>query len=288
MGFRTVSVKTGSKIETRLGYLLIRNEEEKWILIDEISTLIVESTACAITTQALLELSKENVNIIFCNEKHLPYSQLNIFNGNYETSKNIKDQSLWEEDRKFLAWQMIVIQKISHQKQLLIKRHYLDAANLLDHYQSEVLLNDTSNREGHAAKVYFGALFGVGFSRRTDGQINAILNYAYSILLSEVARQVVVCGYINNIGIWHCNQFNQYNLACDLMEIFRPIIDEYVIDKCLGIDYKNHVTQLLLIKIKIKEKLVYLEQAIEIFCRSVFGYLKYEQDSIVDIDGYEF
>jgi CRISPR-associated endonuclease Cas1 subtype II len=88
-----------------------------------------------------------------------------------------------------------------------------------------VVLGDKTNREGHAAKVYFNALFGKDFSRKQLNDINAGLNYGYSIILSMFSREIVKNGCITQIGIKHSNYFNQYNLASDLMEPFRVIID---------------------------------------------------------------
>ena len=113
MAFRTVIVKQRSKIETRLQYIVIRNEEEKWIHISEIETLIIESTACVITTQALCELGKNNVAIIFCNEKHLPYATLNLLSAHYSSSGQVKIQS----DGK-------ATEKIKHGNELFIKKFY--------------------------------------------------------------------------------------------------------------------------------------------------------------------
>lgn len=91
-----------------------------------------------------------------------------------------------------------------------------------------------TNREGHAAKVYFNALFGKGFSRDIDCSINAQLNYGYGILLACINREIAARGYLTQLGIAHCNEYNHFNLACDFMEPFRPVIDWFVVENAAG------------------------------------------------------
>lgn len=288
MGFRTVVIKNRAKIETRLGYLLVRGEDEKWYNIDEIDTLIVESTGCAITTQALLELSNSKTNVIFCDEKHLPYSSLQLFNANANTSGNTKIQVNWDKVCKENLWKHIVFQKIFWQAKVLKKYGKEEASGLLEKYLTELEPNDNTNREGHSAKVYFNALFGLDFSRRSENFINSALNYAYAILMSEIARHITAYGYINSIGIWHNNQFNAYNLACDLMEVFRPIADDFVISNCKEEgNFKTEASKLLLTKVKLKGQEFYMDTACDIFVRSCFRYLKKETTELLEIEDYE-
>ena len=109
----------------------------------------------------------------------------------------------------------------------------------------EVRSGDTTNREAHAARIYFQALFGQGFSRDDDTPVNAALNYGYSILLSAVNREIVARGYLTQCGICHRNEFNQFNLSCDFMEPFRPIVDRLVFDNIDG-DFSQHDRYLLI------------------------------------------
>lgn len=99
---------------------------------------------------------------------------------------------------------------------------------MLYEYITQIEFGDATNREGHAAKVYFNALFGLDFTRSAENSINSALNYGYSLLLSTCARETALNGYITQIGLFHDNIFNQFNLASDLMEPFRPIVDNLV------------------------------------------------------------
>ena len=105
-----------------------------------------------------------------------------------------------------------------------------EEADLLTSYLQEMQWNDATNREGHAAKVYFNALFGMDFTRTADTSTNAALNYGYGIILSCFNREIAANGYITQIGLFHDNMFNQLNLACDLMEPFRILVDRQVCD----------------------------------------------------------
>jgi len=278
MSFRTVVIKNRAKIETRLGWLVIRGEEEKLIYISEIGTLIVESCAAVITTQALCELAKNKTNVIFCDDRHLPYGQLSMLYGNHLTSGQVKRQALWTDEVKGKAWKEIVKQKILWQMLVLQKHKKEEAAWLLLDYINEIEEGDVTNREGHAAKVYFNALFGNDFARRSDNDINSALNYGYAILLSSVAREIVSAGYVTQLGIHHVNEYNFFNLASDIMEVFRPLVDAYVLSIDDFVNFKGKVTAILSSKVVILEKEYFLDNAIRIYTRGVLRFMEGEED----------
>ena len=176
MGFRTIVIKKRSKLDLKMNYLVCRNDEETRIYIPEISNLIIESTAVSLTCALISELVKNNVKIIFCDEKHSPESELVGYNINYNNSKKISWQIQWKEDIKGKVWQKIIQNKILKQKEFLQELNYPKEAELLQLYQEDVELNDITNREGHSAKVYFNALFGFDFSRRDSHFVNSALN----------------------------------------------------------------------------------------------------------------
>ena len=103
-----------------------------------------------------------------------------------------------------------------------------EQAMMLSEYTGQIELADATNREGHAAKVYFNALFGMDFTRSADIPINAALNYGYSMILSAFNREVCANGYLTQLGIFHDNMFNHFNLSSDLMEPFRVLVDRMV------------------------------------------------------------
>ena len=144
-------------------------------------------------------------------------------------------------------------------------------------------------REGHAAKVYFNALFGMDFSRSADNDINAALNYGYSLILSVFNREVVSNGFLTQLGMFHDNMFNPFNLSSDLMEPFRTVIDEKVISmsvESFGHEEKMSIVDLLNKEVYIDGKQNTLNNAIKIYCKSVFAALS-ERD-VAEIKFYKY
>lgn len=228
MSFRTVVITKQSKLSYKNRYLAVKNElEEKYIHLSEIDTIIVDSISVSISSYLLKELSENKINIIFCDEKHNPFGELSSYYSSHNTSKKILMQIKWEEKLKDELWSLIVKNKIINQA-LLLNKINSNNYNLLMSYVTEVKKGDKTNREAHAAKVYFNSLFTKSFIRNANDNINAALNYGYSILLSNFNKEIINNGYLTQLGIHHKSEFNQFNLACDLMEPFRPIIDNFV------------------------------------------------------------
>lgn len=273
MTWRIVEITSRCKIETKLNYLVIRGDETKKIHLSEISMLIIENTAVSMTAVMLNELAKRNIKVIFCDEKRNPYGELALYHSSFDSPDCLRKQIEWNEDTANLVWASIVSQKISKQVKVLLKYGKTEAANILRTYIDELLPGDASNREGHAAKVYFFSLFGNDYSRREDNVINSCLNYGYSILLSSFNREICINGYNTEIGIFHHNKFNRFNLASDLMESFRPLIDDEVISNIpteFDAESKMRLVNILNRKVIIDGQENYLNNAIRIYCRSFF------------------
>ena len=283
MSWRTIVISRRAKLDLELGYLVVRMDEIKKIHLGEISTIIVESTAVSLTTSLLAECAKRKIKVVFCDEKRNPSSELIGYYGSHDTSNKVRKQIVWPENVKQAVWTEIVTEKIRKQRDLLIALDK-EEGNLLSQYITEVEFNDATNREGHAAKVYFNALFGLDFTRTADNNINAALNYGYSILLSAFNREVVSNGYITQLGLFHDNMFNQFNFACDLMEPFRPLIDRQVF--FMDLDEFEHEEKMELVNVLNKEvridgKFQYVNNAIKIYCKSVFDALEEKDISII-------
>ena len=278
MGFRTVIIKNRAKLEVRLNSLIVRGEQEKKVFIDEINTLIIQSTAVSLTASLLCELMKRNIKVIFCDEKHNPQSELLPYYGAHNTSKRYKEQMAWGSAIKAKVWSEIVKKKIEWQAQHLFDVDFIEQADLLRSYLCAVQDNDASNREGHAAKVYFNCLLGMGNSRKAGGFYNGCLNYGYAVLLSAFNREIVSSGYLTQLGIWHDNEFNEFNLACDLMEPFRVVVDRTTMGLEEGDkEFKKKMANILNYKTFIDEKNTTLDLAIRQYTKSVFRALE-EQD----------
>ena len=280
MSWRTIVISKRAKLDLQLGYMVVRGDEVTKIVLSEIGTLLIESTAVSLTTGLLAELAKRKVKVIFCDEKRNPSSEIVSYYGSHDTSNKVRKQIAWKQKTKEVVWTEIVSEKIRKQKELLTLRRK-DEAELLGQYLTEITWNDGTNREGHAAKVYFNALFGMDFTRTEDSYINAGLNYGYSILLSIFAREIVANGYITQLGLFHDNMFNKFNLASDMMEPFRILVDQQVIQMMptkLEKEEKMQLVNILNQEVQIDGKIQYVNNAIKIYCRSVFDALN-EDDS---------
>ena len=274
MSWRQVVITGCAKLDYKMDYLVVRKQEEtKKIYIGEIALLLIESTAVSLTSTLISELVRKKVKVVFCDEKHNPQSELSPFYGCHDSSLKIRQQMSWDEEIKKLIWTEIVTEKIRNQMNLLYKLGYMEKADMLKSYTLEIKMGDESNREGHAAKVYFNALFGMDFSRSADNDINAALNYGYSLILAAFNREVVSNGFITQIGLFHDNMFNHFNLASDLMEPFRILIDEQVVNMSLevfGHEEKMIILDLFNKEVYIDGKQNMLNNAIKIYTKSVF------------------
>lgn len=286
---REVVISSNAKLSYQMGYLVIRRDDVKKIHIKDIDLLIIESTTVSLTAALLSELVKHKVKVIFCDEKRLPSSELMPYYGAHDSSRKIRKQIRWIDDIKKEIWTEIVKEKIRQQAKLLAEVGRPEA-KMLYGYIDEITFADASNREGHAAKVYFNALFGMEFYREKDCAINAALNYGYTILLSSFSRAVVANGYITQLGVNHTSVFNQFNLASDLMEPFRPLMDRVVLNmqpEYFDFEEKMQLVNVLnqTVYVKTREELV--SNAIAIYCKSVFDAIDDNDTSLIRFYDYE-
>ena len=263
-------VSSNCKLDLSLGQMVIRGEEVRKVNLSEVSVLIIESTAVSVTAMLLCELTRRKIKVVFCDERHNPYGELEPYYGSHDSPSKLREQVKWTEHAKQTVWAEIVREKISKQADLLACFDY-ERASMLRGYSEEVQPGDSTNREGHAAKVYFNSLFGVGFTRKKECATNVHLNYGYSILLSAVNREIVSLGYSTQLGMHHDNTFNQFNLGSDIMEPLRPMVDSMVLDmpEEVTIGSKHEMANILNHVVEINGKHQYLNNAMGIYVKSV-------------------
>ncbi len=283
MSWRIVEIQNRAKLDYRLGYMEVRGEKTVRIHLSEISMLIIESTEVSMTAALLNELSKSKVKVIFCDEKRNPAFEMMSYYGSHDSTEKIRTQIQWSSAVKGQVWTSIVYEKIKKQAETLEILH-LTGFELLYSYLEEMEFGDRTNREGLAAKSYFASLFGSNFSRSYDIDINKCLNYGYSILLSAFNREVVSNGYLTQLGLFHDNMFNHFNLSCDLMEPFRPIVDQFVYRLAptkFGSEEKLALVNLMNQEIIIGEKRQTINNAIKIYSKSVFDAINERDTSLL-------
>lgn len=231
MSWRTVLIKDGEYLKLKLDNVVIFKEDYEYVIpLSDIAIIVLEGLQTTLTTRLLSALTKYNISLIICDHTHTPAGIYHAYNGHSRASKMLQKQLLWDDGVKGVIWSEIIKHKIKNQLEVLrLNGASPETIEKLRSYIQEVQHHDSTNREGHAAKVYFNALFGNEFSRQNDEfAINAALNYGYSVVRAQFARLTVAYGLVPMIGVFHKSEYNQFNLVDDLMEPFRPFVDSWV------------------------------------------------------------
>ena len=287
MSWRTVVISRRSKLDLKMGYMVVRGEEERRIFLDEIAILLIENPAVSLTGCLLEALTEKKIRVIFCDSAHSPMAELSPLHGSHDTTRKLRQQLAWSEEIKGAVWSEIIADKIAKQAQHLAERKKQREALLLESYVPQIEFQDCTNREGHAAKVYFNALFGMEFSRRAENPVNAALNYGYSILLSAFNREISAAGYITELGLHHDNVFNHFNLSSDLMEPFRVLVDRAVFElmpEALDKDVRYRLIGILNDHVEIAHSEQTVLNAIRIYLGGVFDALNKNDPELLRFD----
>ena len=290
MSWRIVVVSKWAKLEYKMNYLVVRDTEMLRIHLSEIHTLMIESTAVSLTAMLVAQLQERKINIIFCDSHRNPLSNVLPLYGCHNVTEKVKSQIAWKKEIKEQVWTRIIHEKIINQANILNQTRP-DLAEKLIGYANSITTGDRTNREAHAAKVYFNAIFGNEFSRHKDSPINAALNYGYTILLSAINREIVLNGYLTQLGIFHDNAFNQFNLSSDLIEPLRSLIDKEVvswgsIEEFTSIQ-KMRLVDVLNCKVHIGDKQIQFVNALGTYCRSVLEALSEQNLDLIQCMEYE-
>lgn len=272
-GWRIIVISSKSSVRAEKSCVLItRNDETDRIPLEQIKMIVFDSGSISFSVGTIAELCKSGIKLIFCDEKHNPLSEMIILKNNTYSSGRLFEQINWEGRHKNAVWKRIVELKILNQYSVAAQVDKKRASKLLEILA--LLEEQNSNEaEARAAKVYFKILFGAGFNRRTENNINSALNYGYAILMSLINRAVVIHGYNMAIGINHHSIRNPFNLSCDLIEPFRPIVDSYVYinrERELDFEYRCEMIELMTHKIIYNKRNIEVQNAVEVFMEDVF------------------
>lgn len=202
-------------------------DEGQTVPIEDIGMVIIENQMVSITIPLLNELTDNGVAVILCDKKGMPHAMLQNLDANSLQGEYLRNQINLSEVLRKQLWKQIIESKISNQAALLDKIH--GNGDILKPLYSNVKSGDSDNREGIAARLYWNVLFGEDFVRdRNQEGINSLLNYGYSILRAATARALISAGLTPSLGLFHHNRANAFPLADDMMEPFRPFVDEIV------------------------------------------------------------
>ncbi len=273
MSFRVVLIENAAKLRYKLDNLLVTiGETETRIPFSDISTIVIDNYDTTLSTRLLGIIAKENITLVICDYNHLPIGIYLGYNTHSRATKVMQKQINMEQRVKDELWAKIVKKKIENQNKVLLKRPSSQLAiDRLKGYFDDVSIGDKTNREGHAAKVYFNELMGKDFSRDDDSYIiNSALNYGYAVIRSYIARLCVGYGLNTMIGLFHKNEYNQFNLVDDLMEPLRPIVDLYAIENITDkefftFDNRKGLIDLVNHKIIYNNKNQYIANALDMY-----------------------
>ncbi|WP_418262813.1 type II CRISPR-associated endonuclease Cas1 [Flavobacterium faecale] len=228
---RTLLIENKASISTKNLQLIIKTElRESTIPIEDIGFLVLDNAEIYLSIPAMNLLVENNSALIICGKNHLPNGMFLNLNSHHIQQEIFRNQIEASLPLKKQLWQQTIIEKINNQGYLLQK--ITKQKNSFDFLASKVLSGDTSNMEGVAASQYWKTFFDtydINFRRERFGDYpNNFLNYGYAILRAATARALSGSGLLNTLGIHHKSKYNAYALADDVMEPFRPIVDEKV------------------------------------------------------------
>jgi len=232
----------------------------KTIPVEDTGFVVIDNPQITFTMKLVEELNENNVAVVFCDSKHLPSSMLLPLDANHIQNEMFRSQINASEPLKKNLWKQTIEAKIKNQARLLEK--FGKNGGQLIKISKSVKSDDSDNREGFAARIYWNTLFGNDFIRdRYGNPPNMYLNYGYILLRSAVARAIAGSGLLATLGIHHRNRYNAFCLADDIMEPYRPWVDEIVLrieekwpdQQVLEIEQKAELLQLMSADVMIGE-----------------------------------
>ncbi len=276
MGYRQVIIKKSEKLHFKDKQLIIdKDNQSTKIPLEDINYILIEDSSTIITTRLLAELGKNAISLIVCDERFDPTSIMYPYNYHFKQLDVFTHQLEIDDSIKNEFWNQIVKKKIENSIRVLemtSKEEF--PISKLNEYINEIIDGDSKNREGLAAKIYFRSIFGSDFIRFYDDNINAALNYGYTILASAIIRNLAVYGLNTYLGIHHNSKINNFNLAYDFLEPYRSVIDKFVYDNKddivlpLSFEFRKKLINLLNKEVLHQNKKYTIEYSISLLIKS--------------------
>ena len=297
MAFRIILIENEINAKIKLDNLVLNTPEgEIWIPVSDISVIVLDNLRITLSTRFLCTLARNNVSLVLCDEKHLPIGMFCSYDNHSRAFKHLEFQIKTNGEFYDRLWKDIVVRKILNQAEVIKKvgkrEEIYDAIKKMAY---ETRNGDKTNREAHAAKIYFNELMDTTFSRGNDELLlNSGLDYGYTIIRSYIARICVGYGLNSQLGIHHRNEYNRFNLVDDLMEPIRPMLDYFAYFLLEGEEYftaehRKKLINFLNHKIIYRNKKMYIANAIEEYVSQYAALLSGNRNDI-DLpvfDGYE-
>ena len=295
MGYRQVIIKKSEKLHFKDNQLIIDKDESSIkVPLEDISYILIEDSSTILTTRLLAELGKNAISLIVCDEKFEPTSIMYPYNYHFKQLDVFSHQLEIDDSIKNEFWNQIVKRKIENSIRVLemTSKEEFPISKLTE-YINEITDGDSKNREGLAAKMYFRSLFGSDFIRFYDDNVNAALNYGYTIIASAIIRNLAVYGLNTYLGIHHSSKINNFNLAYDFLEPYRSVVDKFVYDNKddivlpLSFEFRKKLINLLNKEVLHQNKKYTIEYSIGLLIKSYIksfssGEIKLDLPSIID------
>lgn len=229
------------------GFLVVMEKEKELakIPVDSVGVVLANSHGLTMTNNFLVKLAQNNIPLVVCGKNHQPESVMWPVSGNYRHSA-CTDAQIEKAGINKRVWKDIVINKIKCQRAVL--NNLGDKNEQMKTLETTVKSGDPENNEAQAARIYWTKLFGKDFRRDRDEEgINFLLNYGYTILRSLTSRAVMSYGLNPVLGVHHRNKLNPFRLVDDIMEPFRPMVDQlvYTISKNYGVEVDKRSKRIL-------------------------------------------
>ncbi len=277
MGYRVIFLTGGCKLSVKNEQLMIDNGDTSKVPLEDIGCIIADSPQVIINSYLLMKFSEYGIVFITDGKNHIPCGVHLPFAVHSRHLSVLHEQIKMTEPTKKRLWKSIVIQKIRNQANVL-KICGVEEWEEVDSISLKVKSGDTSNMEGTAAAKYFKLLFGKDFTRGSENVVNSMLNYGYAVLRSMIAKNLVAYGFEPSLGIHHKSTLNSFNLADDMIEPFRPIVDLFVRiyaedEEELTTKVKTRLADLLNMNVLINGKYFTCSRAIELQIQSLSGFI---------------
>lgn len=294
MSWRIIYITNVDKLSLNLNSIQIIHENNTYFVsLNEIAMLVVEDYKSIITVRLLIEPAKQGIPMIILGMNNMPIGEYFPIADNVRTAKRITEQTMWDDNIKNKLWTNIIKGKIENQIITLKELELLDKINILEEYIKKMKIGDTTNVEGICARVYFKELFGNEFIRFNETIENYCLNFAYHIIRTIISKEIVARGYIPSLGINHKSQYNVFNFADDIIEVFRPIVDYYVYNILMKIlkseifeltkEIKIELINIVNNKVSYKNKVYSMINVVSVFISDIINFINLDGKEELEI-----
>ncbi len=227
MVWRSVMISRPAKLRREHYSLAIEQEETAFVPFEDIAVIVLNHREITLTHPVLSACAEYGIGLYATGSNHQPSGVFLPFLSHSRTTRMMRKQLDIARPIAKQAWASVVHSKIENQA-ICLKLCGKEGVERMESYARRIRSGDPDNLEGQAAAFYFPQLFGAGFHRAAEQWINSALDYGYAVLRGAITRGLVAHGLHPTIGLFHASEQNAFNLADDLIEPFRPLVDLHV------------------------------------------------------------